>query len=45
MFGQWPSDALGIIDDGAALDVNLKAWALLAEEDAEERGWRGLWGM
>lgn len=45
MFHQWPSDALGITDEGAALDVNLKAWELLAEDDAEERAGRAFWGF
>jgi hypothetical protein len=38
MFGQWPSDALGILDECAALDVNLTAWRLLREDELEARG-------
>jgi hypothetical protein len=38
MFHRWPSEALGVTDDGAALDINLKAWALLVEDGAEDEG-------
>jgi hypothetical protein len=34
MFQQRPSSLLGITDPGAALDVDLKAWDVLTEEDA-----------